>query len=124
MKKLISLITVVLAFILWGQYTYYSTDFVDVGWEQATGATEYNVKVLRVGQVVKQEINVGKVVGTTVRINRPRTGHFEVWVNAENQFGVSGWAKSVDPSISTVNGGPMGWRLFFDVPVPGGGGIE
>jgi hypothetical protein len=124
MKKITSLLVGIFAYILWSQFVYYSTDTVLVGWDAAARATSYNVKVAWVGDVVKREYNLGQVTATSITINRPRTGMFEVWVNAANASGASDWSKSIDSSVARVNNNARGWRIYFDTPAPSGGGIE
>lgn len=71
--------------------------------------------------IIKQEFNLGTISTSQFILQRPRVGWFEFWLKDHSD---SVWSKSTDPLVATVNGVPMGWRIFFDVPAPGGGGIE
>jgi hypothetical protein len=123
-KKLILPILLV-TMVLWQEALYVTNDKVRMAWDVVPMADYYEVKAVWVGSSgVKQEYPIGITEDVEADVSRPRTGHFFMKVRACNEEGCGEYSESTDPTVSTVDGEPMGWRVFFELPPPPSGGID
>ena len=128
-KTLKALVTGLLAIVLWQQALYVTNEPVTFGWDRGTeGTAPETYEVVAVWEGAsgpKQEFNLGVTPDTQMVISRPRTGVFFFKVRAKGEGGeTSEWAVSTNPAHATVDGVPAGWRVLFELPAPGGGGIS
>ena len=123
-----ALVTSLLAIVLWSEALYVTNDSVLFAWDRTTEgdqAETYEVVVVWEGASgVRQEFAVGETEALQMLIERPRVGFFSFKVRARNVEGVvSDWAVSTDPDKAIVDGLPRGWRVFFELGAPSGGGV-
>jgi len=119
-----TLITALLAVVLWGEALYLSSDTVLFAWDAVESAETYEVKAIWDGRSgVRGEFNLGSTEDTQFLVSRPRVGFFILAVRALNSAGESPWSLSSDPDKARVDGLPRGWRVFFELSAPSGGGI-
>jgi hypothetical protein len=121
-------ITALFAVILWQEALYITNGPVTMAWDRGTpvenGPESYVVVAVWEGvSGAKQEFPLGETAELQMVIQRPRTGFFHFKVKAKNSTAESAWAISTDPNAAKVDNLPRGWRVFFEVSAPGGGGI-
>lgn len=117
--------------VVWKEALYLAHDSVTLGWTRGTQNTEpetYEVVAVWEGSSgIRQEYNQGETDALEKVIPRPRTGFFHFKVRAKQvingQPQVSEWAVSTNPEQARVDGVPMGFRVYFELKGPPGGGI-
>jgi len=118
-------ITLLLVVVLWNEALYMSSQSVTVAWDPVAEATSYEVRVVWQGSSGNKLVyDKGSTTATQLIVERPRTGHFMFEVRACNDVGCSEWSQSINPECATVDGVARGWRVYFEMPAPSGGGVE
>jgi len=102
---------------------------VTIGWDApgsgpVPNGYEVELRCYETLQVFKQES-----LQTSLVINRPRTGHFQVFVRSYlsgNPRIYSSWADSITSGAILINNVKVfkPWIFFWRIPPPSGGGIE
>lgn len=112
--------------VLWNEALYVSNESVTAAWDPSENATKYEAQAVWQGvSGDKQVFLLGQTTETQIVVSRPRTGAFEFQVRAGNAVGEwSAWSKSTDPAVAVVDGVARGWRIMFELPAPGGGGVS
>lgn len=95
---------------------------ITVAWDAVPGATSYRVRVVYLDR--NTIFPYTTVTTNTATINKPRSGHFRVDVQALNPAGASAWSRSTDSTNALVGTNAMGWQIFWGVELPTGVVIE
>ena len=123
------LLSFMFIFVMWDTGLIVSSTPITVKWDAPSindiyGPAEfYDVRITTVVRTIPRTYTY-RTTNQSITINRPSVDFFDVAVRAGNSFGIGEWAQSIDPSVAIFNGQPKGWRIYFMLPPPGGGGID
>jgi len=144
MKCLQNILITVLALLtaVWLEALYVTSGPITVAWDHDPIATSTELKMEWVSSSGSRHIyDPIEVTGDQAVIERPRGGFFVVhgrhlkvvsgvnpddglpWANVGEVL-TSEWVTSIDPEHASVDGIPRGWRVFFEIPPPSGGGVD
>jgi hypothetical protein len=104
-------------------------DTIPIAWDGDANATYYEFEVLWVDPDPAVKIAQGQTPGTTIDLNRTRTGHIVLKVRSCNAEGCSDWCYSTDKDCSVVWVDPItktghGWLIFWRPAPPSGLGVN
>ena len=128
-QVIMSWLTVIalLVMVLWQEALYVTSGNITVAWDRGTAGTEpeiYRVVAVWEGSGgARQEFDLGTTGELSKTVGFFRAGTFSFKVRAEQGTEVSDWSVSTNPAQAWVDGMPRGWRVMFELPAPGGGGI-
>jgi hypothetical protein len=128
-RTLWSWVTVIalLVMVLWQEAMYVTSESITVAWDRSTEGSDpesYRVVAAWEGSGgLRQEFDLGLTSELSKTVEFFRAGVFSFKIRAERGTEVSPWAVSTNPEQATVDGLPRGWRVLFELPAPGGGGI-
>lgn len=105
-------------------YTFGGNETVTVAWDPSPGATYYEYRLALFKRNPISYLSQGTTTDTRVTHIRPRTDFFRSEVRACNDAGCSIWAESTDPKYATVDGQPMSWWIYWEMPKVEEGGIS